>query len=121
MQDHVREFYTKDFLSTTLRKTKSDCKRRRDLEFSINLDHVLQLLEQQQGLCALTGWPLEFSRGGDYRGGKNPMGCTMDRIDNTLGYVPGNVQLVCCMANYVKSDMPLQDFRALCAAVAYHT
>jgi hypothetical protein len=108
----------KDYLRETVRKTKSAAKCRRNLEFTIDLDYLLTLLEQQKGLCALTGWTLEFKRGGDFKGGKNPRGCTIDRIDNSQGYVPGNVQLTCCLPNYVKSDMDLEQFRDLCRDVA---
>jgi hypothetical protein len=106
-----------DFLRDTVRKTKSDAKCRRDLEFTIDLNYLLALVEQQQGRCALSGWPLEFTRGGDFKGGKNPRGCTIDRIDNSQGYVPGNVQLACCLPNYLKADMELAEFRALCKAI----
>lgn len=103
-----------EFLRDTVRKTKSDAKCRRNLEFTIDLDYLVKLLVAQDGKCALSGWPLEFTRGGDFKGGKNPKGCTIDRIDNSKGYVPGNVQLACCLPNYLKADMPLEQFRSMC-------
>jgi hypothetical protein len=102
------------FLRDTVRKTKSDAKCRRDLEFTIDLNYLLELLKTQEGLCALSGQVLEFTRGGDFKGGKNPRGCTIDRIDNSQGYIPGNVQLACCLPNYLKGDMDLAQFRSLC-------
>ena len=102
------------YLRDTVRKTKSDAKCRRNLEFTIDLDYLVKLLAAQDGKCALSGWALEFTRGGDFKGGKNPRGCTIDRIDNALGYVPGNVQLACCLPNYLKADMDLAEFRSLC-------
>jgi hypothetical protein len=102
------------YLRDTVRKTKSDAKCRRNLEFTIDLDYLVKLLAAQDGKCALSGWTLEFTRGGDFKGGKNPRGCTVDRIDNAMGYVPGNVQLACCLPNYLKADMEITEFRALC-------
>jgi hypothetical protein len=102
------------YLRETIRKTKSDAKCRRNLEFAIDLDYLLALVDAQEGRCALSGWELEFTRGGDFKGGKNPRGCTVDRIDNSRGYVPGNVQLACCLPNYLKADMDLAEFRSLC-------
>jgi hypothetical protein len=102
------------FLRETVRKTKSDCKKRRNLDFTIDLDYLLELLKEQDGKCSLSGWTLEFTRGGAYKGNKNPRGCTIDRIDNALGYVPGNVQLACCLPNYLKGEMDLAQFRSLC-------
>jgi hypothetical protein len=103
-----------EFLKETIRKTKYDAKKRRNLAFTIELDYLVEMLKAQDGVCALSGWPLEFTRGGSFKGGKNPKGCTIDRIDNSKGYVPGNVQLACCLPNYLKSDMPLDQFRSLC-------
>lgn len=105
------------FLRDTVRKTRSDCKQRRALEFTVTVDYLMTLLEAQGGRCALSGWQLEFTRGGDYKGGKNPRGCTIDRIDSAQGYVEGNVQLACCLPNYLKADMPLAEFRSLCRAI----
>ena len=102
------------YLKETIRKTKSDAKCRRNLEFTIDLDYLLALVDSQEGRCALSGWTLEFTRGGNFKGGKNPRGCTIDRIDNSKGYIPGNVQLACCLPNYLKADMDLAEFRALC-------
>jgi hypothetical protein len=106
------------FLSDTIRKTKSECKQRRNLEFTIDLDYLVTFLESQNGMCALTGWPLEFTRGGEYKGRNNPKGCTIDRIDNSKGYIPGNIQLVCCMPNYVKGSMGLAEFQSMCRDIA---
>jgi hypothetical protein len=114
----VEEFYRIDFLKTTLRKTKSDAKNRRNLEFKIDLKYLLDLFEKQQGQCALSGWKLEFVSGGDFRGNKNPRACSIDRIDNNIGYIPGNVQLTCCLPNFLKSDMNITEFRQLCKDIA---
>jgi len=40
---------------------------------------------------------------------------TLDRIDNTLGYVPGNVRVISWRANRVKSNATLADLRLLVA------
>ena len=101
-------------LRETIRKTKSDCKQRRNLDFTIDLDHLLELFNTQEGKCALSGWPLECTRGGNFKGNKNPRGCTIDRIDNSKGYISGNVQLACSLPNYLKGDMDLAQFRSLC-------
>lgn len=104
----------KAYLRDTVRKSKSDAKCRRNLEFTIDLDYLMKLYEQQGGKCALSGWEMEFVRGGNFKGNKNPKGCTIDRIDNSKGYIAGNVQLACCMPNYLKADMDLAEFRSLC-------
>jgi hypothetical protein len=107
----------RSFINRTLQKTRSDAKCRRNLEFTIDTDYVMDLLEQQNGVCALSGWTLEFERGGTYKGNKNPKGCTVDRIDNAKGYIKGNIQLTCTLPNYLKSDMDIAQFRSLCKAI----
>ena len=105
------------FLGVTVSKTRWSSREVRNLEFDIDIDYVMQLLGQQKGKCALTGWDLEFTRGGDWDG-KNPRGATMDRINSRRGYVRGNIQLVCGMPNVIKSHLDRDAFVELCKAVA---
>jgi hypothetical protein len=45
----------------------------------------------------------------------------LDRVDNTLGYVPGNVVACCPTCNYAKKDMPYEQFMAWIARlVMFH-
>lgn len=106
------------FIGETLRKTKYEAKRRRNLEFNIDHDYIMSLLQAQNGKCAITGWTLEFTRGGDYKTGVNPLGCSMDRKDCSKGYIPGNIQLVCNKANILRGAMDLDEFYDLCRSVA---
>ena len=46
-----------------------------------------------------------------------PTNCSVDRIDSTQGYIVGNVQLVCRVANVAKSNLTHSDFVQLCKAV----
>jgi len=110
------------YIQRTVSQTRYDCKpHRRDLDFDIDVDYILELYQRQQGLCALTGWPLEVTRGGSWHG-KNPRGLTMDRKNNSGGYTRGNLQLVGALANSTRSDMPLQDFIRMCGSIArYHS
>lgn len=108
------------FLRRTWTKTKYEALSRRGLEFRITSGDLLKLLIDQNGKCALTGWNLEFTRGGDFGSGTNPLGCSIDRKDNMLGYVPGNVQLVCWKANKIKNSLSDSEFKELCKAVANH-
>ena len=108
------------FLRRTLTKTKYEAVNRRGLEFDLHSGFLLKLLQDQNGKCALTGWDLEFTRGGDFGSGTNPLGCSIDRKDNLVGYVPSNVQLVCWKANKIKNSLSDAEFKELCKAVANH-
>lgn len=69
-------------------------------KIEIDRDYLLSIYELQKGLCALTNEPFDLTcRNG---GVVNPYSMSIDRIDSNLGYVPGNVRIVCSMANMAK-------------------
>lgn len=70
--------------------------------FSIDFDAVLRMWEGQDGKCAITCVPMEYLPGNRER---NQHKVTMDRIDSSRGYEPGNVWLICEWANRAKTDM----------------
>ena len=107
------------YLSRNVSKTRYAAREQRGLDFDIDIDYVMNLLKSQNGKCALTGWDFEFTRGGDFHG-KNPYGCTMDRKNNSLGYVPGNIQLVCWKINKLKGEFDDEEFKTICKLVASH-
>ena len=106
------------YLATTIRKTKYACKKIHGREFSLSLSDVIEMVKKQNGKCALTGWELEFTRGGEWYGEKNPRGCTMDRIRNDRGYTVDNVQLVCAMPNVMRGSLPLDEFVSMCKSIS---
>lgn len=97
--------------------TRYEALVRRKLDFDITSEFLIDLLYKQNYRCALTGWELEFTSGGEFDG-RNPMGCTIDRIDNSKGYVKGNIQLVCCIANITRNKLKIAQFIDLCRSVA---
>jgi hypothetical protein len=109
----------RSYLSRNITKTRYAAREQRNLEFTIDTDYVMNLLVAQNGKCALTGWDFEFTRGGNLHG-KNPYGCTMDRKDNSLGYIPGNVQLVCWKINKLKGEVNDTEFKTICKLVVEH-
>jgi len=105
------------FLRTNISKTRYAARVVRKLPFHIDVDDVMDLLTRQKGRCALTGWKLEFTRGGDFGYATNPRACSIDRISNRKGYVRNNIQLVCWQVNKIKGELDDQDFRDLCRCV----
>jgi hypothetical protein len=106
------------FFRRTLQKTRWDAVNRRNLEFDIDTDYIVELFFNQKGKCALTGWEMKLERGGDYFGNKNPKVASMDRLDNSKGYVKGNIQLACSYPNNFKGRLPNQVFLQFCKDVA---
>lgn len=80
----------------------------------ISVDALELIWNSQGGKCALTGWDMTMELGR----GSVPTNCSIDRINSSLGYEVGNVQLVCRAANVAKSNLSLSDFVALCRSVA---
>lgn len=61
------------------------------------------LWDQQQGRCAITGKKLEHRFGTPYTG-------SIDRIDSSIGYFEGNVQIVCQSINFAKNNYTNEQF-----------
>lgn len=69
--------------------------------------------------CPVFGTPIgvavkHFREGGD-RGGGQSDSASLDRIDNTKGYVPGNIAVISWRANGLKSDASLEELEKLVA------
>jgi hypothetical protein len=82
--------------------------RKRSFDFDVSLKYVLQLLETQKSLCALTGEPISFKDGN----------ASLDRIDSSVGYTEGNVQWVHRIINFMKSTMSQEQFIKWCFLVS---
>jgi len=79
-----------------------------DREVTITEEELIALWDKQNGLCAISGMPMahEF---------KNLRSASIDRIDSSKGYVPGNVQLVCQWVNYAKNNHADAEIREVLA------
>ncbi len=82
-----------------------------DIECTITIDDILI-----PDVCPVLGIPLYDSAGG---GKKHPAlipnSPSIDRIDNTKGYVPDNICVISMKANDIKSDSTLEDLEAVVA------
>ena len=89
------------------------CKKK-GLPSTITLAELEALWRRQRGRCMLTGWKMQVAQGGL----KDPYCLTIDRIDDGLGYVLGNVRLICWMANKAKAAWGPDLFLKMCKAVS---
>jgi hypothetical protein len=80
-------------------------------DIELTLDDLLSLWNKQSGRCAYTGWELNTHT-------KSPRLVSLERVDNSIGYVKDNCVLVCWMANNAKGTYNMADFVALCHSVA---
>ena len=78
----------------------------------ITYEDLVNLWDNQKGLCALTGYTMSYTIG-DMRK------VSIDRVDSDKGYTKDNIQLVCRLTNKAKSNMPNDEFIAMCQAVSH--
>lgn len=88
----------------------------RNINFSISIEYLSDIFESQKGLCALTGIPILLGR----LLTKELHTASVDRIDNTKGYIEGNVWWVHKDINTLKTDFQLEKFMYLCTLVSKH-
>jgi hypothetical protein len=71
--------------------------------------YIAALVDAQEGCCALTGLRLQYDGDFDDR----ELLCSLDRIDSSGHYEPGNLQVVCQFVNRWKNDADDATFRRL--------
>jgi len=77
---------------------------------TVNIAYIRKLWTAQTGKCALTGVAMVFER-------RSPFAASMDRINLTVDYVPGNIRLVTIAANLARRNYTDEQFQAWLAAV----
>ena len=82
---------------------------KRNIEFSVSIEYLWNLFQNQQQICAITG---------DYISCIND--ASLDRIDSSKGYIKGNVQWVTKQANVSKHIMSMEELYKFCKKVLKH-
>lgn len=77
--------------------------RRKGLDFNITEEDIVV-----PEICPILGIPLVSSSIG-----WDPANPSVDRIDNSKGYIKGNVQIISHRANSIKRDLSLQQIENL--------
>jgi len=98
------------------------CVRRRVTQrckqYNIDVEYLKQIWEEQDGKCPLTGWDIELPpTSAGWNGDSHLRRASLDRIDNSLGYMKGNVRFVSIMANYCRNAFEDKDLIEFCKAV----
>ena len=79
--------------------------RKRGIAFDLTAQDITELWAEQDGRCYWFGVPMHW-RDPD-EGQRNPFIPTLDRADNSKGYIRGNVVLACWGANAAKGATDL--------------
>ena len=94
-----------------IKKLLSDAKRRshiRDMPFSVTRDDIYMPIT-----CPIFGCKLIYQA----EGARISESASLDRIDSSRGYIPGNVWIISWRANNIKSDASPQELRTVADAV----
>lgn len=99
---HIKTFDEYSPFRETLRRAKRHSKEK-DRECTITLQDLKMQWEKQQGKCIYTNIELVLPTG------TNKINIThqasLDRIDSTKGYIPGNIQFVSSCINMLKNKL----------------
>lgn len=112
---NLRDEYTSfRFFMKVIKNTNRSSKKN-----DIDLEYLRELWKQQNGECPITGWTLKLPETvAGWRKKKSAERASLDRIDNSMGYVKGNVRFVSIMANYARNNMEDEELIEFCKAVA---
>jgi hypothetical protein len=91
------ESWAKDLMRSCRKR-----QRKNGIEVAVTLADVERLLMDSNGVCAVTGIPFDDAQIGQFR--RRPFAPSLDRIECSKGYVPGNLRVVCVAVNYAMSD-----------------
>lgn len=87
--------------------------KKRGLKFEITLEDLLNLLDQQMGLCALSGLKMAHEHNSTHS-------VSVDRKDSSAGYTLDNIQLVRREVNFMKREMSNKHFYLICKKIALY-
>lgn len=95
-------------LHTQLKSSRKDTHA-----WEIDYDYILQIWNNQNGKCALSGLDLMYHKGS----GPTWFNVSIDRKNSNKDYVVGNIQLVCSAVNMMKQSMNDVDFIWWCKTI----
>lgn len=88
--------------------------KQRGHECTLTVEMVEEMIATM--VCSVTGLPLTWEHDGSSR--SNPWAPSVDRIDCSHGYVPGNVRVVCVLYNLARNSFPDEAVVTMAKALA---
>lgn len=87
--------------------------KERKYELDITIEYLWDLFIEQKRKCALSGMDIKFATNSS----SNDKTASLDRIDNSKGYIKGNVQWVHVDVNYAKQNLDEKYFIEICGKI----
>lgn len=112
-EEHRNEDWTPFYILARCCRKNS---KQRKKDYTLTPEYLKALWKEQKGKCALSGVVMQLPHHKeDWT--KTPTRVSVDRIDSSIGYVLGNIQLITCMANYCKHTWSNNDVVEFAKAV----
>lgn len=117
------KFVTKDITLGFWTKLKNVSRERnnkgRQLDFNITPEYLQEIWDNQKGLCYFSNRQLYISKSTEeYKNGMTT--ASVDRIDNSKGYVIGNIRFVHKIVNLSKRILSDEIYLSICRKVSYY-
>jgi len=103
------------FIKQLIRSARTNA-RLKGIDFDLSFELIDTWIKIQNEKCCLTGIDFVYSTTPDFR--TRPFTPSIDRKDNSGGYLAGNIQIVCCMVNRAKNEFTQEMFDRMCLARA---
>ena len=99
-------------------RVKGARKRAKTKGFACEVDtqYLVDLYDKQEGLCAITGMKMSVQAITSSVGMCSDV-VSLDRIDSSIGYLKGNVQLVCSDINIMKGTKNMDELIKSCISI----
>lgn len=114
LQNHGSPLAEIDISSMLWQRLKVNAKKR-NIEFNITKHYILNLFFEQNQRCAISNILLKMPMRKDDRKRKDL--ASLDRIDNTKGYIKGNVRWILWEINRMKWDMSDEELHNMCKLI----
>ena len=102
-----QETNPKTFIGAMFQHFSASAKSR-GLEFTITREYLTEAVAAANGRCTISNVPLSTAR-------NHPHRVSVDRIDSSKGYIPGNIQIVAMQVNFAKNKFDdLKWFDEMC-------
>lgn len=89
-------------------------KKSKEYGYDLDFNYIMDMYNNQDGLCAISNVRMTTISGS----GIINTNLSIDRIDSSIGYLKGNIQLVCRIVNLMKSDMSSKEFYLWCNMIS---